>query len=46
MNPWVINPYDLSEEFRVCTYPNVMPGMFAISNYGRFGIYQNKSLQH
>lgn len=35
MNPWVINPYDLSEEFRVCTYPNVMPGMFAISNYGR-----------
>ena len=34
MEPWVINPYDLSEEFRICTYPGIMPNTFMISNKG------------
>ena len=34
MDPWIINPNDLNEEFRMCTYPGIMPNMYAISNYG------------
>lgn len=35
MDPWIINPNDLNEEFRVCTYPGIIPNTFMISNKGR-----------
>ena len=33
--PWIINPYNLDENFRLVTYPTVMPYKYMVSNYGR-----------
>ena len=35
MDPFIINPYNLNEEFRMCTYPSVMPDIYSISSHGR-----------